>query len=307
MKKKIFSLIIALMLVFTTLAFSGCSEIESGSKIQRMVMTLDFYDAKGEIVDTKDVEIKLYLNFAPETTATFMKLCEEGFYDGVCIYNVQSDWLEFGRFEYGEDGKLAETDAYKNAAAIKGEFSKNGFVGNKLTSQRAALIMKRDYDDGDISAKKYNTAKGAVIIALNSVSTFSADRYCIFGTVCVDDESNNPYSAYDDSSKTNRTGISSYSICSSIKSLREDEDGTVTYYYDPAIVKDDAKFEAGYYTKAVDDNEEVQYYRGTEVKEENLLEGEERSDFLKLLSDESKYVYVIPYTKVIVKGIAKKA
>ena len=307
MKKKIFSLILALTLVLSTLAFAGCSEIESGSKVQRMVMTLNFYDASGEVVDTKDVQIKLYINFAPETTAAFMKLCEQGFYDGVCIYNVQNNFLEFGRYKIGDDGKMVETDAYKNAATIKGEFSKNGFTGNKLVSQRASLIMKRDYDDKETSDKKYDTAKGSIILALNNTDTFTADKYCVFGTVCNDDEENNPSVSYEDSSKINRTGMNSYAICNSIKSLREDKDGTVTYYYDPKTVKDDAKFEPGYYTKAVDDNEEVQYYRGTEVSEENLIDGDDKTAFIELINNDTGYVYVLPYTKVVITKIVKKA
>ena len=303
--KKIISIALAACLAVTALAVAGCSEIESGNKIERMVMTLEFYDANNNVVDTKNVQIKLYTNYAPETTKAFKKLCESGFYDGTCIYNVQSNWLEFGKFSYDNDGKLVETEAYKNAEAIKGEFSKNGWVGNRLTTQKAALIMKRDYDNG--TDKKYDTAKGAVIVAMNSVSTFPSDKYCVFGMICDDDEKLNPSVKSENSDLVNRSGLTSYAVIATVKDLRQTEDLTMTYYYDPATVSENAKFVSGLYTKTVDEVGITHYYRGTEVNEQNVMSDEDASDFATLLADQANFFYTVPYTRVLVKKIVKKA
>ena len=308
MKKKILSLLIVAMLAVSAFAVAGCSEIENGSKIERMIVTLAFYDADNELVEEKDVQIKLYTNFAPKTVAAFKKLCEDGFYNGTCVYNIQSNWLEFGKYEFGSDGKLSVTGDYKNAAAIAGEFEKNGWKGNKLSVSRGAIIMKRDYDDEKVEGQKYDTAKGAVIVALGSPSNFSADKYCVFGMVDTDDIDSNPSSEQVDSSLVNLSGISSYGIIYTVRSLRETDEGTVTYYYDRAY--DDAEseyaFEAGYYTKAEDDEGNNVYYRGTTISDDNMIEGDEETAFIKLLGDQSAYFYVLPYTRVIVKSIVAK-
>lgn len=306
MKKRILSLALALTLAVLAFAAVGCSEIESSSRIERMIMTLEFYNAENEVVDVKDVQLKLYANFAPETVKAFKDLCESGFYDGVCVYNVQTNWLEFGKFSFDGDGNLVETEAYEKAEAIKGEFYKNGWKGNKLTASKGAIVMKRDYDDENVIAKKYDTAKGSIVITFGSVSTFSADKYCVFGMVCDDDDDRNPLSARTDSAVTDRSGMSSIEILSTVKNLRQNDDATITYYYDPVVVTEDMKFAPGVYTKAMDDDGVTHYYRGAEISEENVLVGEDSEAFINLLSEKSNYIYVVPYTKVIVKKIVKK-
>ena len=70
--KKFISLIIALALSLTLImSFSACAEVENGVKIQRMKMTLEYTDADGQSVE-RTVQLKLYLNNAPKTTARFM-------------------------------------------------------------------------------------------------------------------------------------------------------------------------------------------------------------------------------------------
>ena len=307
MKKRIISLALAIAMALTVLAAVGCSEVESRSRIERMIMTLEFYDAEDKVVDTKEVQIKLYVNFAPETTAAFKKLCASGFYDGTCIYNVQGNWLEFGKFSYDAEGNFAETEAYKNASTIKGEFSRNGWVGNKLSTQRGALVMKRDYDDDKIADKKFNTAKGAVIVALGNAATFPADKYCVFGMVCSDDADRNPSSASEDSSVVNRSGLSSYEVLETVKDLRQTDKSTTTYYYDPAVAPGEDGFAKGFYTKTYDEESAaIHYYIGTELTEENELEGEDKDKFIDFLGEQSNYIYNVPYTKVIIKKIVKK-
>ena len=140
MKKRIFSLVVALVLAVACFSLTACGEVKQGSKIQRMKMVLEFRNEKGEVTDEKTVGIELYLNFAPETTKQFMKLAEEGYYDGVCISNVYDKYLEFGEYTGTKAGELTENK--KTASTVKGEFEDNGIVGNKLSSSSTLTRMK---------------------------------------------------------------------------------------------------------------------------------------------------------------------
>ena len=307
MKKKLLSLLLVAVLAVCALPLTGCSdEIENGSKIQRMVMTLDFYDASGNVVDTKDVQLKLFTTYAPKTTARFIALAEDGYYNGTCVSNVQSGWFEFGGYEYDASGAFVEKSFDEQKyGVLEGEFLKNGVKGNKLTSSSGALIMKHDYALSDDKASKYNSAKGTVILALSSVSKFPADEYCVFGKVVNDDADNNPSSDVADSSLTNRSGKTSLGIANTVSSLTSDN-GTRTFYYEKEKV---------FYTRTVDDDGDYHYYNGTEATEANeIVDEDDIAELEGLISgsdadgkkvDNACYLLTVPYTKVVIKSIKK--
>ncbi len=294
MRKRIITLIVSIVLLFSVLSLTACSEIENGSKVERMTMTLDFYDASGVVVDTKDVNIKLFVTYAPKTTAHFISLCEQGYYDGLCISNIQSSWMEFGGYTYNENGEFVPK-AY-SGEAIKGEFVKNGhkWTGNTFPSQSGSIIMKRDYSTNDNADKKYDTAKATVIITFDTVTTFSEQDYCVFGAVCVDDADKNPASSDSIStSVVNRTGLSSLDILRTVSSLTTDEDGVRTYFYEK---------DSSFYTAKTEDGE-TRYYKGVEISESAEIEGDDLTEFKETLSDNANYFLTIPYTKVVIKSI----
>ncbi len=299
MQKRIITLIVSLVMLFSVLTLTACSEIENGSEVKRMTMTLDFCDASGAVVDTKDVNIKLFTTYAPKTTEHFISLCEQGFYDGLCISNIQSSWMEFGGYTYNANGEFVPSNY--TGSTIKGEFVKNGhkWTGNKFLSQSGSIIMKRDYSSNNDADKKYDTAKSTVIITFDTVSTFDADEYCVFGAVCVDDADKNPASsdsASNSSSIVNRTGLSSLDILRTISALTTDEDGVRTYYYEKAT---DGNF---FYTAKTEDGTTT-YYKGLEMTESAEIQGDELTDFEKTLKDNANYFLTIPYTKVVIKSI----
>ena len=128
--KKLFSIILSLALVLSVCALSGCSgEIKQGSKIQRMILTFGFYDAEDNLVDTKDVQAELYLNFAPETTARFIELAEDGYFDNTCVSDVAAGYFEFGGYEYVDGKFTAKSFDEQKYPQLKGEFYNNGFAG----------------------------------------------------------------------------------------------------------------------------------------------------------------------------------
>ena len=303
MKKRIFSLVVALVLAVACFSLTACGEVKQGSKIQRMKMVLEFRNEKGEVTDEKTVGIELYLNFAPETTKQFMKLAEEGYYDGVCISNVYDKYLEFGEYTGKKAGELTENK--KTASPIKGEFEDNGIVGNKLSSSSTGvLIMKHDADDKD-GTTHYDSAKGTVIVTLNSASAaYPSKSYCVFGRITSDDADKNPKKSYSDSTSVNRTGKSSLEIIKTVADLAsKKEDGEITKTYYDSKVK---KFYT--YIEATDeDTSETTktWYEGlgdskTEISDKTVIE-----ELGKKIDDEKYTFYTVPYAFVTIKSITK--
>ena len=289
--KKIISFFVSMLLIMAmSISLTGCNgEIELNSKIQRMNMVIEYVDADSNTLVEKTVQLKLFLNHAPETTAHFMKLAEEGYYNGVCISNVQSSWLEFGGYTYTDDKFTAKE--YKGEP-IKGEFAKNGWMGNPLTTTLGSLIMKHDYPSNEDKTHVYNTAKATVIITLGTVSTFESDKYCVFGMVCNENAEAN---ANNDGSYKEVVEKTSVGIVSDLVEYNEKE-GVKTYFYEK---------ENKFYSSKIDDedNKTLLYYNGTEISETNLIEDQEA--FKKTFDDNRNYFLLVPYTKIVIKSITK--
>lgn len=75
---------------------------------------------------------ELYPDVAPKTVENFVKLVEEGFFDGTIFHRVIPGFMIQGG--EGINGKRADT--------IKGEFTSNGFQ-NDLKHERGVLSMAR--------------------------------------------------------------------------------------------------------------------------------------------------------------------
>jgi len=78
------------------------------------------------------IRAELYPDVAPNTVANFVKLVEEGFFDGTIFHRVIPGFMIQGG--EGINGKRAD--------AIKGEFTSNGFQ-NDLKHERGVLSMAR--------------------------------------------------------------------------------------------------------------------------------------------------------------------
>lgn len=304
MKKRLFSVVTAVLLALCCFSFAACSEIKNGSKIQRMTMVLEFTDANGD-KDVKDIGIELYLNFAPETTAAFMELAENGYYDGVCVYNVANSCVEFGAYKAGEGGKLVAND--KTGKKINGEFKDNGWTGNTLsTSSSGILVMKRNEDDKDDAEHNYyNSATGNVVVTIASASgVYPSDSYCAFGRLTMDDADKNPKESYSDSSKVNRTGKSSLDVFKTIGDLKSGkEDGaTVKAYYDSKADK--------YYTYIEETDEETSatektWFEGLGGEKVEITDKKVVEELEKKITEEKYTFFNLPYTSVVIKSIRK--
>jgi len=78
---------------------------------------------------------ELYPDIVPETVANFVKLVEEGFYDGTIFHRVIPGFMIQG-------GDPTGTGMGGPGHTIKGEFKQNGF-DNNLKHDRGVLSMAR--------------------------------------------------------------------------------------------------------------------------------------------------------------------
>lgn len=301
--KILLSCILALITVF---GLTACKEVESGSVIQRMTVELEFLDAKGEVVDTQNVEVKLYMNFAPKTCEHFIKLAEDGYYNGTTVSHVSNSWMEFGGYEMSESKLVKKEYSYDT---LEGEFKKNGFLGNELTSSTGVLIMKRNYDTKEQGVSQYNSAESTVIMTFSAVSRFDESEYCVFGKI-VDDDGEKIQSDSDASEEINRTELSSFAKIETIKKLQKTEEGTVTYYYENYAKhgeNDEYKSVISeYYTETTDEEGNKHYYMGTTVDPLYELTEDELTLYNELYGKNSNYFLNLPYTQVRIASVSKK-
>ena len=103
---------------------------------------------------------------APETVANFIKLSEEGFYDGLTFHRIIDGFMMQGGDPNGNGtGGSGET--------IKGEFTANG-VENNLSHTRGAVSMAR--------SKDYDSASSQFFIVQED-SPHLDGAYAVFGHV----------------------------------------------------------------------------------------------------------------------------
>ena len=126
------------------------------------------YTVEMEIQDYGTITLALDGTAAPITVANFVKLAQEGFYDGLTFHRVMSGFMIQGGDPLGNGrGGSEET--------IKGEFAENG-VENPLSHTRGAISMARSQD--------YNSASSQFFIVHDDAAAASLDgKYAAFGYV----------------------------------------------------------------------------------------------------------------------------
>lgn len=131
MKKRIISLtLIAIMSLVLVLPLTSCGIKEPESLGYEVT-----HYATIEIEDYGTIELELYGKEAPITVANFVKLANEGFYEGLTFHRIMSNFMIQG-------GGYEVSGAEKDADTIKGEFSSNG-VENPIEHVRGVISMAR--------------------------------------------------------------------------------------------------------------------------------------------------------------------
>ena len=91
------------------------------------------------------MELELYPDMAPITVANFVKLANEGFYDGLTFHRIIKGFMIQG-------GDPTGTGMGGSDEKIKGEFKSNGFENN-LKHERGVISMARAQDKNSASSQ----------------------------------------------------------------------------------------------------------------------------------------------------------
>lgn len=112
------------------------------------------------------IKVELDGDTAPITVANFLKLAQNGFYDGLTFHRIIDGFMIQGGDPKGNGtGGSDET--------IKGEFSGNG-VENNISHVRGTISMARSQDMDSASSQFF---------IVQSDSTYLDGQYAGFGTV----------------------------------------------------------------------------------------------------------------------------
>ena len=184
---KIIAIVLSLACVFS---FASCSaEVENGSKIERFTITVSLTNAEGEQI-IYDLQAKMYLNFADFTIEHVKGLIESGYYEGVDVSALTSSYFSFGdrKVDLTKEGPLAER-IDTNVNHITGQFSKNGYTGNKLTLTQGSILLNRTNEVATVNGitSKYNSGKATLTVAFSSAAPFNPNEYCVFAQLVSDD------------------------------------------------------------------------------------------------------------------------
>jgi peptidyl-prolyl cis-trans isomerase B (cyclophilin B) len=146
------------------------SAANAGADSVKLAMSADEINtthyADISIQDYGTVTVALDETAAPATVQNFIKLAEEGFYDGLTFHRIIDGFMMQGGDPNGNGtGGSDQT--------IKGEFSENGF-DNPISHTRGAISMAR--------SNNLNSASSQFFIVQQD-STFLDGQYAAFGFV----------------------------------------------------------------------------------------------------------------------------
>jgi len=128
---------------------------------------------KSEITNVKmtvknygEIKLELYNNEAPITVANFVKLVNEGFYNGLTFHRIMQGFMIQG-------GDPEGTGMGGSDEEIKGEFIANG-VANDISHIRGVISMARSSEMDSASSQFF---------ICDADSTFLDGQYAAFGMV----------------------------------------------------------------------------------------------------------------------------
>ena len=120
-----------------------------------------------EMENGDEFTLALYPEYAPKTVENFVKLVNEGFYEGVGFHRVVEGFMAQG-------GDPEGTGMGGSDETIPGEFASNGFADNTLSHTRGVISMARSMDP--------NSASSQFFICYDNAS-FLDGEYAAFGEV----------------------------------------------------------------------------------------------------------------------------
>ena len=129
---------------------------------------IGIHHAEIVVQDYGTIRVELDGDTAPITVANFMKLAEDGFYDGLTFHRIMKGFMIQG-------GDPRKNGTGGSDEKIAGEFAANGYENN-ISHLRGTISMAR--------AKDYNSASSQFFIVHDDSAALSLDGlYAAFGRV----------------------------------------------------------------------------------------------------------------------------
>lgn len=151
--------IVGMICILLVSLLAGCSSQGDGKAGEK-------HHVEIQVKEYGTIALELDTTYAPITVKNFMKLAEEGFYDGLTFHRIVKDFMIQGGDPDGNGGGGSDKK-------IKGEFEKNG-VKNENSHTRGAVSMARTFDPDGASSQFFIVHKD---------STFLDGEYAVFGYV----------------------------------------------------------------------------------------------------------------------------
>ena len=159
-----------------------------------------------EVENYGTIKIELYPDQAPETVSNFIKLANNGFYNGLKFHRVVKDFMIQGGDPSGDGtGSPKLSDLYNNddenadykysdgtdakgsdSYTITGEFVANGYNKNTLNLTEGTIAMARsDYTaySSTLASESYNSGSSQFFIMTSDDHTNLSGYYAGFGKV----------------------------------------------------------------------------------------------------------------------------
>ena len=172
MKKKIVSVLMAMLTAAALLSFAACSKESSAEPAAPGTADTSGGESGENIMIQIEMEnggiiqLELYPGKAPITVENFVSLVNEKFYDGLIFHRVIKDFMIQG-------GDPEGTGFGGSGKTIKGEFTANG-VENDLSHERGVISMAR--------SKQMDSASSQFFIC-HQDAKFLDGQYAAFGRV----------------------------------------------------------------------------------------------------------------------------
>lgn len=176
-------LVIAIIAVMVGIGFLGYGIFQKYTKkIPNPVATI-------EVENFGTIKVELYPSQAPNTVTNFIKLAQNGFYDGLTFHRTIPDFMIQGGDKAGDGtgsptlGDLYGTESTEKYS-IKGEMIANGY-NNKIKMERGVIAMARtDYSgySASLAEEGYNSA-GSQFFIMHKDTTSINGLYTGFGKV----------------------------------------------------------------------------------------------------------------------------
>ncbi len=158
------ALCVLLCVLLCAIGMSGCKEDKETSLDPHATYYADIV-----IEGYGTITVELYQNSAPITVENFIKLAEDGFYDGLTFHRIIKGFMMQGG-DPGGDG-ISDDDQ----ETIVGEFAENGY-SNPVTHERGVISMARTSDPDSASSQFFIMQEKALHLD---------GQYAAFGKVVV--------------------------------------------------------------------------------------------------------------------------